>query len=130
MYKRIQQKIKDADYERDMQEVLEIMNDKREQYLKSKNIIEADPEEPQEQQYEEKQIKVSTCRLCKQNFKATQAALNNHLLSGLHQQKLVEYKKRYSRYLYQMKRLIFKNRLSVHNKLSKLKYFRLAYQFE
>lgn len=39
MYKRIEKRIKDQEYERDMQEVLDILNDRREKHLQSINKL-------------------------------------------------------------------------------------------
>ena len=45
MYKRLEKRMKDADYENDMQDVLEILNDNREKYLQSQGLIDL-PSDP------------------------------------------------------------------------------------
>jgi len=39
MYKRLEKRMKDADYESDMLDVLETLNDNREKYLQSQGLI-------------------------------------------------------------------------------------------
>jgi len=76
MYKRLEKRIKDADYENEMREVLETLNDNREKYLQSQGLIDL-PSDPSQKKprYTEKTYRVNICRLCKADFRGADTAI-------------------------------------------------------